>query len=250
VEKLRELVMAVKDEVQQFVKTALAIAIDLNKALAVFLKNLLTVMDRGVVFDLIEKIEREPVSSDLSLRVEFKFQFMRIVCESEDYVALNLPTTSHFESPNKLLDELSRKHFLAGLLLRLLNAHLSHREKSVRLTAISTVKAIMNKHDVEKEIQEPEVKAKIAAMYLPVLSIVIDHLKTVRESDIDEKREILVCFLWVLRNIAPAVLCKWWRKETQARLVLFIEVLMQCTEAFEVGLFVVVFFFLSVRVFL
>jgi hypothetical protein len=41
----------------------------------------------------------------------------------------------------------------------------------------------------------------------------------------DEKRNVLLCWLQLLKNINSQLLSQWWSKETQTRIVAFFQVL-------------------------
>jgi hypothetical protein len=64
---------------------------------------------------------------------------------------------------------------------------------------------------------------------------VIDNLNGVgyKEADFEEKRNLLLCFLFILKNLNQALLSWWWKNETQLRIVALFDALLQCTEIFE-----------------
>lgn len=65
----------------------------LNASLAFFLFDLLSIMDRGFVFGLVNsyyKIMLAKISSNADL-IHYKLDLLRIICSHEHFVALNLP---------------------------------------------------------------------------------------------------------------------------------------------------------------
>ena len=122
----------------------------LNASLAFFIFDLLSIMDRGFVFGLINSYYKVIISKSVSVPdlVHYKLDFLRIVCCHEHFVALNLPfgtpytTLSAPSSPTPsvtsnnsqnsymstiasidkalyadLSAEFRQQHFLAGLML-------------------------------------------------------------------------------------------------------------------------------------
>ncbi|KAG6453982.1 hypothetical protein O3G_MSEX008455 [Manduca sexta] len=114
----------------------------LNNSLAFFLFDLLSVMDRGYVFNLIRSYYKQMSAKIASLPdavplVHYKLSFLRIICSHEHYVSLNLPAggaacgavspapsaqsvasaSSSGAAHGALSHEFRSRHYLAGLLL-------------------------------------------------------------------------------------------------------------------------------------
>uniref|UniRef100_A0A7N6AVZ9 Dedicator of cytokinesis 7 n=1 Tax=Anabas testudineus TaxID=64144 RepID=A0A7N6AVZ9_ANATE len=174
----------------------------LNTSLAFFLNDLLSVMDRGFVFTLIRAYWKQ-VSTKLytvqnptleSLRLDF----LRIVCSHEHYVTLNLPcsllTPPASPSPSvssssgfsthvqdqKIANmfELSvpfrEQHYLAGLVLSELSVILDPDNEGLKV--VSVVHNLLSSHDSDPRYADPEVKARVAMLYLPLIGIVMETL--------------------------------------------------------------------------
>ncbi|XP_044285107.1 dedicator of cytokinesis protein 9 isoform X6 [Varanus komodoensis] len=62
-----------------------------NHSLAVFIKRCFTFMDRGFVFKQINTYIGFFAPGDPKTLFEFKFEFLRVVCNHEHYIPLNLP---------------------------------------------------------------------------------------------------------------------------------------------------------------
>ncbi|XP_036596667.1 dedicator of cytokinesis protein 6 [Trichosurus vulpecula] len=184
----------------------------LNTSLAFFLSDLLSLVDRGFVFSLIRayykqvatRLQSSPNPNGL---ITLRMDFTRILCSHEHYVTLNLPCSpisppaspspsvssatsqssafsSHVQDPKVIsMFELSgsfrQQHFLAGLLLTELALILEPEAEGVfflHKKAISAVHSLLCSHDADARYAEPEVKARVAQLYLPLLTLVLDTL--------------------------------------------------------------------------
>lgn len=69
------------------------LAQSLNASLSFFIFDLFSIMDRGFVFGLIKTYYKVLISKNASIPdlMNYKIDFLRIVCSHEHYVALNLP---------------------------------------------------------------------------------------------------------------------------------------------------------------
>uniref|UniRef100_A0A6Q2ZMA1 Dedicator of cytokinesis 7 n=1 Tax=Esox lucius TaxID=8010 RepID=A0A6Q2ZMA1_ESOLU len=175
----------------------------LNTSLAFFLNDLLSVMDRGFVFSLIKTYWKQVSTKLYALQnhtlESLRLDFLRIVCSHEHYVTLNLPcsllTPPASPSPSvssssgfsthvqdqKIANmfELSvpfrEQHYLAGLVLSELAVILDpEAEGSVKV--VSVVHNLLSSHDSDPRYADPEVKARVAMLYLPLIGIVMETL--------------------------------------------------------------------------
>uniref|UniRef100_A0A673IQ61 Dedicator of cytokinesis protein 7-like n=1 Tax=Sinocyclocheilus rhinocerous TaxID=307959 RepID=A0A673IQ61_9TELE len=192
--------------------TALVSTIDLelverlNTSLAFFLNDLLSVMDRGFVFSLIKTYWKQVSTKLYALQnptlESLRLDFLRIACSHEHYVTLNLPfsllTPPASPSPSvssssgfstqvqdqKIANmfELSvpfrEQHYLAGLVLTELAVILDpEADGSVPwCKVISVVHNLLSSHDSDPRYADPEVKARVALLYLPLIGIVMETL--------------------------------------------------------------------------
>uniref|UniRef100_A0AAR2L5M7 Dedicator of cytokinesis 6 n=1 Tax=Pygocentrus nattereri TaxID=42514 RepID=A0AAR2L5M7_PYGNA len=175
----------------------------LNSSLAFFLNDLLSLMDRGFVFNLIRSYYKQ-ISNKLhtaqnpSSLTALRMDFIRIVCSHEHYVTLNLPcsTLSPPASPSPSTSsttsqdqgvvsmfELSvpfrQQHFLSGLLLSELALILEPDGEGVfflHKKAISAVHSLLCSHDADLRYTDPQVRTHIAQLYLPLIPIVMETL--------------------------------------------------------------------------
>ncbi|XP_013192989.1 dedicator of cytokinesis protein 7 [Amyelois transitella] len=175
----------------------------LNNSLAFFLFDLLSVMDRGYVFNLIRSYYKQMSAKIASLPdavplVHYKLAFLRIICSHEHYVSLNLPpapssgpgTVSPAPSSHSLASQSSvsavqhqlshefrSRHYMAGLLLTELTNALELQSPVLQGAAVNSVAALLSAHDADTRLSRPEVRARLAALYLPILGAVMDALQ-------------------------------------------------------------------------
>ncbi|XP_027897371.1 dedicator of cytokinesis protein 7 isoform X1 [Xiphophorus couchianus] len=184
----------------------------LNNSLAFFLNDLLSLVDRGFVFNLIRSYYKQianklHTTQNPSSLNALRMDFMRIVCSHEHYVILNLPcstlsppaspspstssTTSQSSAFSSMVQdqcvatmfELSvpfrQQHFLSGLLLTELALILDPDGEGVfflHKKAISAIHSLLCSHDADPRYQDPQVRAHVAQLYLPLLPIVMESL--------------------------------------------------------------------------
>ncbi|XP_068095450.1 dedicator of cytokinesis protein 7 isoform X12 [Hyperolius riggenbachi] len=182
----------------------------LNVSLAFFLNDLLSIMDRGFVFSLVKAYFKQ-VSSKLyqlpnpSTLVSLRLDFLRIICSHEHYVTLNLPcslltppsspspsvssatsqssgfSTSVQDQKIANMFELSvpfrQQHYLAGLVLTELAVILDPDAEGLfglHKKVINMVHNLLSTHDSDPRYADPEVKARVAMLYLPLIGIVME----------------------------------------------------------------------------
>ncbi|KAJ2944480.1 hypothetical protein O0L34_g3827 [Tuta absoluta] len=169
----------------------------LNNSLAFFLFDLLSIMDRGYVFNLIRSYYKQMCAKIASLPlavplVHYKLAFLRIICSHEHYISLNLPgggtcgaaspapsahsahSTSSAPSPHQLGHEFRSRHYLTGLLLSELTNALELQSPVLQCAAVNAVLSLLTAHDADPRLSPGDVKARVAALYLPLLGIVLD----------------------------------------------------------------------------
>ncbi|XP_051569546.1 dedicator of cytokinesis protein 7-like isoform X3 [Myxocyprinus asiaticus] len=184
----------------------------LNSSLAFFFNDLLSLMDRGFVFNLIRSYYKQinnklHTAQNPSSLTALRMDFIRIVCSHEHYITLNLPcaTLSPPASPSPstssttsqssafschVLDqgvvsmfELSvlfrQQHFLSGLLLSELSLILEPDREGVfflHKKAISALHSLLCSHDADPRYTDHQVRSHIAQLYLPLIPIVMETL--------------------------------------------------------------------------
>lgn len=153
----------------------------LNSSIAHFFKKCLTFMDRGFVFRLINAYLANFSSGEGRSLQDLKFTFLQVICSHEHYVAFNLPlllNKSHADLTSEycLSEEFCRQHFLVGLLLQEVRSSLNQFIQ-IRCAAISTLRDLLAKHELDDRYQTKGQLARIATLYIPWLSLVLDNLQ-------------------------------------------------------------------------
>uniref|UniRef100_A0A8C3ACU3 Dedicator of cytokinesis 6 n=1 Tax=Cyclopterus lumpus TaxID=8103 RepID=A0A8C3ACU3_CYCLU len=172
----------------------------LNSSLAFFLNDLLSLMDRGFVFNLIRSYYKQVIANKLhtaqspsslnALRVDFT----RIVCSHEHYVVLNLPcstlsppaspspstssTTSQSSAFSSMVQDqgVATMFELSVLLFPRIRVRSVVRVFFLHKKAISAVHSLLCSHDADPRYTDPQVRAHIAQLYLPLIPIVMETL--------------------------------------------------------------------------
>ncbi|PNJ81455.1 DOCK8 isoform 5 [Pongo abelii] len=240
----------------------------MNISLAFFLYDLLSLMDRGFVFNLIRHYCNQNSSSCSS------FQDQKIA--------------SMFD----LTSEYRQQHFLTGLLFTELAAALDAEGEGiskVQRKAVSAIHSLLSSHDLDPRCVKPEVKVKIAALYLPLVGIILDALpqlcdftvadtRRYRTSGSDEEQEgagainqnvalaiagnnfnlktsgivlsslpykqynmlnadttrnLMICFLWIMKNADQSLIRKWIADLPSMQLNRILDLLFICVLCFE-----------------
>ncbi|KAG9280103.1 dedicator of cytokinesis protein 6-like isoform X3 [Astyanax mexicanus] len=212
VDDIAALVCAISADIASRYQKDVELVERLNSSLAFFLNDLLSLMDRGFVFNLVRTYYKQ-ISNKLhtaqnpSSLTALRMDFIRIVCSHEHYVTLNLPcstlsppaspspstssTTSQSSAFSCLMQdqgvvsmfELSvpfrQQHFLSGLLLSELALILEPDGEGVfflHKKAISAVHSLLCSHDSDPRYTDPQVRAHIAQLYLPLVPVVMETL--------------------------------------------------------------------------
>lgn len=127
----------------------------------------------------------------------------------------------------------SHKHFICSLVLKQILFYSSFKEKNIRLKPVLILKQILAKFDLDIRYYSNSEKQKIAKLFFPYALILIDRLEMLQNADFDEKRNFLICFLFIMKNTSSYLLIDWWKKETQTRIGIFYDILKLCVDAFE-----------------
>ncbi|XP_061934172.1 dedicator of cytokinesis protein 7 isoform X2 [Apis cerana] len=279
---------------------------NLISSLGNFLSDLLSIMDRGFVLSLIRAACCS--LSDASMHIPdsaalyaLKLDLVRTTCSHEHYVALNLPFGTGYTSGSapaspspstgssgslistlvpgdrarfsELSQEFRQQHFLVGIVLSDLSNTLEIPNPMLQNKAIGTIRHLMACHDVDSRYSDPAAKARVAALYLPLLNIIMDALPQLYHWDSKDKsvypdesgsitqsvalaiaggvsadtagtqcrvslsseatRHLLMCVLWVLKGLEQSALAQWCSELSSRRILCLLQVLNIATAAFE-----------------
>ncbi|XP_035698985.1 dedicator of cytokinesis protein 7-like isoform X3 [Branchiostoma floridae] len=192
----------------------------LNASLAFFLTDLLSLMDRGFVFNLIKTYCKQVSGKIASLAnsttlTTLKLEFLRIICSHEHFVVLNLPfiapasrpaspcpsissstSQSSYISSSTVTDkgavgelsvEFRQQHFPVGMLLSELSVVLDGENQNLHRQAINAVLNLIASHDCDPRFSDPEIRSHVAKLYLPVIGIVLDSLTQLNDGTTEQK---------------------------------------------------------------
>uniref|UniRef100_A0AAX7V425 Dedicator of cytokinesis 9 n=1 Tax=Astatotilapia calliptera TaxID=8154 RepID=A0AAX7V425_ASTCA len=201
------LVNMIMPHITQKYKDNLDAARNANHSLAVFIKRCFNLMDRGFVFKQINNYINCFVPGDPKTLFEFKFEFLRVVCNHEHFVPLNLPMPfgkgrilrfQDLQLDYSLTDDFCKNHFLVGLLLREASAALQEF-REIRQIAIQVLKSLMMKHAFDDRYTSKSQQARLVTLYLPLFGLLqenvnrlnvkevspftVNHCTSVREDD-------------------------------------------------------------------
>ncbi|KAI4883850.1 hypothetical protein NFI96_017538 [Prochilodus magdalenae] len=195
--------MLVPHIVQKY-KDNLDAARNANHSLAFFIKRCFTFMDRGFVFKQINNYINCFMPGDAKTLYEFKFEFLKVVCNHEHYIPLNLPMPfgkgriqrfqavqySSMESQSdvdlqldySLTDDFCKNHFVVGLLLREVSGALQEF-RDIRQIAIQVLKNLMIKHTFDDRYTSKSQQARLATLYLPLFGILQENVHRLNIKD-------------------------------------------------------------------
>uniref|UniRef100_A0A3P9AT17 Dedicator of cytokinesis 9b n=1 Tax=Maylandia zebra TaxID=106582 RepID=A0A3P9AT17_9CICH len=177
------LVNMLMPHITQKYKDNLDAARNANHSLAIFIKRCFTFMNRGFVFKQINNYLNCFVPGDPKTLYEFKFEFLREVCNHEHYVPLNLPMPfwkgriqrfQDLQLDYLLTDDFCRNHFLVGLLLREVSSALQE-SREIRQIAIQVLKGLMIKHTFDDRYASKSQQARLATLYLPLFGLLQEN---------------------------------------------------------------------------
>ncbi|XP_032873676.1 dedicator of cytokinesis protein 8 isoform X3 [Amblyraja radiata] len=179
----------------------------INVSLAFFLYDLLSLMDRGFVFNLIRNYccQLSSKLQSMPTLISMRLEFLRILCSHEHFLSLNLFFITNLSAPASPCPSISsqnssscssvqdqkianmfelsadyrQQHFLIGLLFTELVAALDAETEGIAKVQKKAVNAVLNllcSHDLDSRYSKPKIKTKIAALYLPLIGIIMDAL--------------------------------------------------------------------------
>uniref|UniRef100_A0A8C2AHN9 Dedicator of cytokinesis 9b n=1 Tax=Cyprinus carpio TaxID=7962 RepID=A0A8C2AHN9_CYPCA len=190
------LVNMLMPHITQKYKDNLDAARNANHSLAVFIKACIIFDDLNsfnnrFVFKQINNYVSCFVPGDPKTLYEFKFEFLRVVCNHEHYVPLNLPMPfgkgriqrfQDLQLDYSLTDDFCRNHFLVGLLLREVCGALQEFGE-VRQIAIQVLKSLMIKHTFDDRYASKSQQARLATLYLPLFGLLQENVHRLNVRD-------------------------------------------------------------------
>ena len=173
----------------------------LSLSLACFIHDLMSVIDRTCVLNMVKIYFRRFIQStaDPTSLIRLKIEFLQVICLHEYYVQMNLPIpdwwmskmeTQYIEEmsmyaysmegdqqvpiPNflDLSENFFTHHYLVGILLSTLSYVLAFKTFPLKSKMVSLVKDLLESHDTD--IRYGKIKSFVSYLYVPLLGIVID----------------------------------------------------------------------------
>jgi hypothetical protein len=152
----------------------------LNRALAFFLLDLLSLLDRGAVFCLIDRYftTLDAHSRYLPL-VRLKVTCLRIFNMYEHYLLVNLPVATAFDAKRSrdLLARFWKQHFLVGLQLAEVRQCLDYRQKEIRLLAAN---ALLEQLAYLDGALTPPRHQRVVDMFFPYVPLLLERVEFIR----------------------------------------------------------------------
>ncbi|KAI2660393.1 Dedicator of cytokinesis protein 9 [Labeo rohita] len=151
-----------------------------------------TFMDRGFVFKQINNYMNCFMPGDTKTLYEFKFEFLKVVCNHEHYVPLNLPMPfgksriqrfQDLQLDYSLTDDFCKNHFLVGLMLREVGGAMQEF-KDIRQIAVQVLKNLMIKHAFDDRYTSKGQQARLATLYLPLFSVLLENVHRLNITDV------------------------------------------------------------------
>ncbi|KAJ6244379.1 dedicator of cytokinesis dock [Anaeramoeba flamelloides] len=237
----------------------------LNLEIAIFFKDLFSLIDRGYVFQLIDFYLKNLIPRDKSevSIMEFRPYFLRVLTNYEYFIQLNLPVLPSLRKENKIQKLLSKKFFLIGLLMNELSLGLSgNRTEVVRKSIISLIRDSLNRHWIDPFLRDSRAMAKrtrqkrqkgkqqlessnnnsnnngkmlsrTLSLYLPFILTLIEKFDYIKKVLLlEEKRNLFISLLFILRYIERKFLFEWWGREALRKKLEFWDLILECLNAF------------------
>ncbi|EGD80514.1 hypothetical protein PTSG_01105 [Salpingoeca rosetta] len=157
-------------------------------------------------------------------QVACKFDYIRIICSYSQFVSLNLPLSPETldECVSACDHTFKRRHYPAWVLLSNVTSMLDHPDRNLRQRAIATLRNVLMRHDRQLTASSRAARERVAMLYFPVVHMVTAHSQYLTTSSTaeprsplhlshDATRDLLACFLFVLKNYDPQLIIYYHR---------------------------------------
>ncbi len=200
----------------------ISLAKQLGLTVAYWLLDLLSVADRGFATRLaavyIEGVVPKTGSANQKQLLEScKLDALSMLCSHEHFVGLNM-----------------HGHYLISILIRSVLDQQRSPDKALRLMAMTALRNLLIKHDLDPRYQSPKHKQRIASLYLSFVILFVKEREQFWERfNLEEKRTSLFCMLYILRTAQSSLVLQWWEQEIPASMADFFRVLCRIVLTFE-----------------
>ncbi|KAJ6237381.1 dedicator of cytokinesis dock [Anaeramoeba flamelloides] len=226
----------------------LAIAKNVNLSFALFVKDLMSICNKGIVFELIKRYldgfqinntNTNNNNNNYLINVqEFKLLFIMTILDYEYFFKLNFCIKKIKNNISNIFEYFSKKHFLMNLFFDELNYSLKCNQKQnftmIRTKPISLMRNLIEKHFSQREFHmNKKFQQKVCTIYLPFIIILIDNRDFIITLELEERRNLFISFLFILKFIEKDFLFNWWQNETHSNKLTFFKLLIDCLFAFQ-----------------
>ncbi|KAJ6237157.1 dedicator of cytokinesis dock [Anaeramoeba flamelloides] len=225
----------------------LAIAKNINLSFALFAKDLLSIYNKGIVFQLIKnyldgfQINNTNNNNNNNYLInvqEFKLLFLMTILDYEYFFKLNFCIKKIKTNISDIFEYFSKKHFLMNLFFEELNYSLKCNQKQnftmIRTKPISLLRNLIEKHFSQREFHtNKQFQQKVCTIYLPFIIILIENREFVITLELEERRNLFVSFLFILKFLEREFLFNWWQNETHSNKLTFFKLLIDCLFTFR-----------------
>ncbi|XP_078437571.1 guanyl-nucleotide exchange factor [Wolffia australiana] len=206
-------------EVHERCKKGSSLAKRLNSSLAFFCYDLLSIVDPRQVFELVSLYMDKFAGICQPALHDCKLTFLQIICDHDLFV----------EMPGR---DPSDRNYLSSVLIHEIFLTWDHDDLALRAKATRILVILMCKHEFDSRYQKQEDKLYIAQLYFPLIEQILDEMPVFYNLNTVEKREVLIVFLQIARNLDDATLVKAWQQNIP-RTRLFFKLLEECLTLFE-----------------
>ncbi|EGG25220.1 DOCK family protein [Cavenderia fasciculata] len=148
------------------------LALEANNSLALFVRDLFSVFDRGITVDLVFGYTSE-MKQGTSSSANESF----IVTDYEHYININIPLPYAVTNIQTIKQKIIDMHPVAGLLITEVMEAVTSTQSEVRGVALNTLLALLIKHEYDGRYQSADKRERIASIYLPIILWFLDNFE-------------------------------------------------------------------------
>eukprot|EP01125_Pyxidicula_operculata_P010724 TRINITY_DN352_c2_g1_i5.p1 TRINITY_DN352_c2_g1~~TRINITY_DN352_c2_g1_i5.p1 ORF type:complete len:1457 (+),score=276.94 TRINITY_DN352_c2_g1_i5:217-4587(+) len=216
----------------------------LTYTLAHFLNKLVSILDRGVVFDMITKclnIIEKGIENQVT-KIEIKLVFLRVIAQNPYYTILNCPVQTNdtvvslFKNISTFRTAFGYKHYLAGCILSVVNECFSSKSLQVITMALNVLGDVLSWHDKDTRYSSQKSRSAIASIYFPFFDVVINNWANILKIlDKETMQQLVFVITFLLKETSPSLFVIWWEKENEQRIMTFFKILQKISESMYLG---------------
>jgi son of sevenless-like protein len=175
-----------------------------NRSMALFLRDLLPILNRDYTIQLIQKYLNSMMATDASI-VLLKVECCTILMDYDHFVSINIG---------------AHGPVIAHLCMEVIYDVLSIKKQATAEKGISQLLAHLVKIDYDARHDEerfPDRRERVAELYLPFVEKVLLSGDMLHFFVNDKFHvDLVTCMLWILSNMAKSKLVEWWHKQDKA----------------------------------